>query len=64
MKVEGVAVKVAPSLLSGGGSIRWWRSLRLPTTGYRGVPPWGMVAEAVAYGGGVRCAHRPPVIEV
>jgi hypothetical protein len=39
MKAEGVAVKVAPSLLSGGGSIRWWRSLYPPTTGYRGVPP-------------------------
>ena len=52
MKVEGVAVKVAPSLLSGGGSIRWWRSLSLLITGYRGATPsGGMVAEAFASGG-------------
>ena len=58
MKAEGVAVKVAPLLLSGGDSIRWWRSLCSLTTGYRGVTPCrGMVAEAVASGGGVRFAH-------
>ena len=93
MKAEGVAVKVAPSLLSGGGIIRWWRSLCSLITGYRGVTPvgvWrlrrqhtvvafamltdrrlsrcnplrGMATEAVASGGGVRFAHRPPVTEV
>ena len=58
MKAEGVAVKVAPSLFSGCGSIRWWRSLCSLTTGYRSVTPsGGMVAEAFASGGGVRFAH-------
>ena len=44
MKAEGVAVKVAPLLLSGGGSIRWWRSLCSPTTGDRSVTPSGVSA--------------------
>ena len=57
MKAEGVAVKVAPLLLSGGGSIRWWRSLCSLTTGYRGVTPCRAWAEAVASSGGVRYAH-------
>ena len=58
MKAEGVAVKVAPSLLSGGRqhpvvALAMLTDHRLS----RCNPLSGMVAEAVASGGGVRCAH-------
>ena len=58
MKVEGVAVKVAPSLLSGGRqhpmvAFAVLTDLRLS----RCNPLSGGWAEAVASGGGARCAY-------